>query len=172
MTRWLAALLLLASACEKKQKDADVAPVLCTTIGCSSGVELKIGNFAVADVTPTASATARIEVCLNKQCAPLALKQLPSKAAAVFLDGVIDPKVSTSATIDVAPPDMISVGLEVQGEAEAFKDGDVYHVTVKSADNRVLSDRSWSVDTYRLTQPNGPQCGPTCAQPKTLTEMK
>ena len=40
---------------------------------------------------------------------------------------------------------MISIVVDVQADAKALKDGDVYHVTVKSTDNRVLSDRSWSV---------------------------
>ena len=60
--------------------------------------------------------------------------------------------------------------MNVAGDAKAFKDGDVYHVTVKSTDERVLSDRSWSA-TYQITQPNGPDCEPTCAQAKKLTEL-
>ncbi len=163
----IAALLFVAC---KKDKPADVAK-LCNMVGCNSGVELKIGTVSVADVTPKDAATASIEVCLNKRCSPMSLQKLPSASAAVFLDGAaMGSDLEMHATVDVAPADLVSVVVNVAGDATAFKDGDVYHVTVKSADGRVLSDRSWSA-TYQITQPNGPECEPTCTQPKKLTEL-
>ena len=80
MTRWLLALLLVASACEQKKAAGPRARSV-PQIGCMSGVELKLGTFAIADVTPSEATNASIEACLNKQCSSMALRQLHQRPA-------------------------------------------------------------------------------------------
>lgn len=167
MTRW-ALLLLALSACN----DAGPDDRACTEIGCgSSGARFELGTFAIADVMPTATTAAEVEVCLNNQCSTIVLGQLPSSDSIEIRGAVVVPNVTMSAVLGQASQDAISVVVNVQGpDGNPFHDGDIYRVKVTSPDDRVLADHAWSVD-YKLTQPNGPQCEPTCAQAMTTTEL-
>src|SRR4249919_2387868 len=113
MTRSALLLLALISACN----DAGPDNVACTEVGCGpSNIEFQLGTFAVADVTPTATMKAQVDVCLDDACSTIVLGRLPVAGESLEIRGaVVVPNVTMSAFFELAPSDMISVRVTADG---------------------------------------------------------
>lgn len=165
MYRWGAALLVLGAACANETGGQERA---CTLIGCESGASFEVGAFAEAEVGRLTGA--RIEVCLNAMCREAEIEEVPAPDGIRYLSlggGAPLARVTIART---DPGGAIEIEAQVSGEAELFADGDVYSVSLVGSDQTQLVERAWSV-TYRISQPNGPECEPTCRTQDTTTEL-
>jgi hypothetical protein len=164
MKRWAAAVVLLCAGCAND----GVPQHACTLIGCDSGASFGLGSFAEADAARLIGA--RIELCFNDTCAEAVIDELPApndvRQVAVG-DGELSRRVEIWRT---DPSGAIELIVHVSGAYDLFTDGDVYAVSVIGSDQAPLVDRSWSV-TYRTSQPNGPDCEPTCRMQDSTTEL-
>lgn len=161
-----ATLLLLVGACEA---DGD-RDRICTDIGCASGASFDLGLFAEADFARLTGA--RIQVCLGTACADRVIDVLPAapnEVSYLTLNTSADPRIAVSLVR--TDPGTIGIQVEVEsGQPDLFHDGDVYTVSLVASDGGPLLNRSWSV-SYETSQPNGPDCEPTCRSATTLTSL-
>ena len=166
MTRLLAAVVL--AACNGASEPTEL---ICTDAYCQSSAQLKLGTFPItyfSDVAPYAL----IDLCLNEECHRVPLNKFPDNGNAISIDqGDVNPGPRISVDLQQLYSSDIQIFVSVAAEdVELFHDGDVYQVILRRFDEAVIAFGKWSVD-YRINQPNGPRCGPTCRQAMTVTPL-
>jgi hypothetical protein len=165
MKRWAAALVLLCAGCAANEGEPQRA---CTLIGCDSGASFDLGAFAEADAARLTGA--RIELCFNATCSEAVIEELPPPND---LRAVQVGQGEPSGRVEIwrtDPSGAVELIVHVSGAYDLFTDGDVYAVSIVGSDQVALVERSWSV-TYRTSQPNGPDCEPTCRMQDTTSEL-
>lgn len=132
---------------------------VCTLVGCDSNVGFRV--FETADGIALLDATLR--VCRNDVCSEARISELPT------VDDFQGPPLGVEGELSVeARVYSLSSGYELsatiwaQGEFPyGLADGDVYTLTLRDRDSVLLSSQAWTA-TYAVSEPNGPDCEPTC----------
>jgi hypothetical protein len=138
----------------------------CTLIGCGATFSLK----APLRVPFSRVRESTITVCLNQGCytgsfATLAEPEAPSSGRVVSFpkpeerDATHTPLIEAIVWSDERGGYRLDVFYIPW--APNVKDGDEYTVTVVDKQGRKLVDVREKV-SYKVSQPNGPRCGPTC----------
>ncbi|MFP2906458.1 hypothetical protein ACLESD_15620 [Pyxidicoccus sp. 3LFB2] len=124
----------------------------CTLIGCDSRVTLETKVDASLDTLKSSTLTG----CLNDACLSIPLGGSPPEEARVPEQPVL------TAAFDAHPAGgVLLTASYVPGSNAGLKDGDTYSFTVETPQGVKLVDVRRAV-TYQVSQPNGPQCPPTC----------
>jgi hypothetical protein len=140
-------------------------------VGCDSGASFDLGAFSQSEFVALTGAT--VEVCLNSVCRDQAIDTLPAPNNIEYLypgGRSADPRIEVSLW-RTDPSGAIELQVVVAStNPDLFADGDVYTIKVSGSSAGSLADRAWSA-AYRISQPNGPVCEPTCREASTLTQL-
>jgi len=133
---------LAVSACMAHDDDG-----FCTVAGCKTTTRIDVVSVAEESTLIDAS----LEVCAGTVCARGSVHE---NTRLVDVAAVVEYR---------STPDTLILGLAV-GTRPGAETGDVYTVTVRLPDDRVLAMSSWTA-TYIHLYPNGPRCD-VCIEPQ------
>ena len=130
----------------------------CTLVGCTSGLALRVDS----PVSEADLGDALVELCVNARCSEASLSK-PSEGAQGY-GSLQDSEGKRVADVFVMTRDGNLPWLDVVPwlHASEVADGDVYRLTVTSADGKQLMQLEHTIQHYEANQPNGPDCGPVC----------
>jgi len=129
----------------------------CTVVGCGETAELRLPY--AADEADLIGGTAR--VCHNDQCVDVLLDRVPMVEGGVgnaFAAGDLNGYVRIFRV-----DNELSVRASISQFTLALAPGDIYSLTYRAQDGRVLLDGRWIAREYVTSYPNGRACGPTCS---------
>ena len=149
------ALLLLATGLAACGSDHMMSKS-CTDIGCSDGVTIDLGPRAAYGT----SATLKVHVCIDSACADMIVSATDCQLQGA--GGTTTPPLILMCT----PETNLVI---VASATTAFGAGShLVAVAVSDASGTMIFSHSENVATTS-TQPNGPDCEPTCHQGKLTT---
>ncbi|WP_147450000.1 hypothetical protein [Corallococcus carmarthensis] len=148
------------SATAPREEHHQEAPKVCTLIGCVTGMTL----MTIVPESPELLRVSRIRVCRNSTCLTHSLAELPpGKDTRLAWPAPPTGPFSPSAEFQMRSLPDGRTGLLVyydSGSDTAWREDDVFTVTLTSADGRRLLDLKRPA-RYDKVEPNGPGCG-TC----------
>lgn len=120
--------------------------------------------FDLEPLDGNALAGATLRVCRNALCSEARIDEVPttepSQGAPIRLNGELTGDAQVTRL-----PSGYTVSARVRTHPGEFPyglvDGDVYTVELRAGDSTLLGSRAWTA-TYAVSQPNGPDCEPTC----------
>ena len=127
---------------------------LCTLLGCESGVRLEREIVT----TPADVAKLTLTICRNGECASGKFASSAGGAQACSLSGPL--KVTLCSLSQ--PQKGGAFSLTAQLPAPSPKDGDEYTFKIVNDDTGAALLEVKKNVSYTTTQPNGPDCEPTC----------
>ncbi|QSQ27502.1 hypothetical protein JY651_22445 [Pyxidicoccus parkwayensis] len=142
---------------------------VCTLIGCIPGATWK----KTVDVPLSVLRASTLTACRNDVCASIDLAGFseevgpggyPVRNFLQVPSNGIPAKDQPHVSIGVFPVPQQGFELSVSYDTPpraVLENGDVYAITIQTRDGRKLVDERSSV-MYRISQPNGPDCPPTC----------
>lgn len=131
----------------------------CTMIGCGPNFRGTLClRAAISQIRAGTMTLCRNGRCSSGPLAPLVREALPS-----FMHTSLPPPLSVQLSLVKDDDSSAQYTLEMSGNwrDSDLKDGDVYDVSIRSADGRPILRTRRSL-TSETTFPNGPVCGPAC----------